>query len=291
MALDDDAVITAAVGYVYTNTVGAAAPSPAEIDDFDPDTFGAQVHTLKVTGSPTGGTLTVTAGGDTTSALPFNATASAVQAALEALAAVGTGNVLVAGTSISDANGFTIAYVGEKLGSTVVTTATGSLTGGTTPAANVTVTTAPNGWVMTGHTSRDDLPEFGKDGGDTEVKGTWQNKALRETLSGDPRVDFVTVKLEQFDKKNLELFYGEDAASTAGVFGVDGSYTPVEKAVLMVIVDGPASIGFHAPKASIRGDDSIDMSVDGFTGFPVKMTFLKMGARRLFDWISGVFLD
>ena len=280
MALVDDAVITAAVGYVYTNSVGAAAPTPAEIDAFDPDTFGAQVHTL-----------TVTAGGDTTSALPYNATAAAVQAAIEALAAVGTGNVVVAGTSISDANGFTIAYVGDKLGSTVVTSATGSLTGGTTPAANVAVTTAPNGWVMTGHTSRDDLPEFGKDGGDTEVKGTWQNKALRETLSGDPRVDFVTVKLEQFDKSNLELFYGTDAANTTGVFGVDGSYTPIEKAVLMVIVDGTASIGFHAPKASIRGDDSIDMSVDGFTGFPVKMTFLKMGTRRLFDWISGVFLD
>ncbi|SKR73377.1 phage tail tube protein [Mycobacteroides abscessus] len=291
MALDDDAVITAAVGYVYTNTIGAAAPSPAEIDNFDPDTFGAQVHTLKVTGSPTGGTLTVTAGGDTTSALPYNASAAAVQAALEALAAVGTGNVLVSGTSISDTNGFTIAYVGEKLGSAIATSATGSLTGGTTPAANVTVTTAPNGWALTGHTSRDDLPEFGKDGGDTEVKGTWQNKALRETLSGDPRVDFVTVKLEQFDKNNLELYYGPDAAGATGVFGVDGSFAPIERAVLMVIVDGPASIGFYAPKASIRGDDSVEMDVDSFIGLPVKMTFLKMGARRLFDWISGVFLD
>lgn len=31
MALDDDAVITAAVGYVYTNTIGAAAPSPLRL--------------------------------------------------------------------------------------------------------------------------------------------------------------------------------------------------------------------------------------------------------------------
>lgn len=295
MALDDDAVITAAVGYVYTNTVGAAAPTPAEIDAFDPDTFGAQVHTLKITGTPAGGTFFITVGtgpGVDTADLPFNASASAVQAALEAVAAVGVGNVLVTGTSISDSSGLEIAVVGEKLSTTLtLTTDDTDLTGGTTPAADITVTTAPNGWVMTGHTSRDDLPEFGKDGGDTEVKGTWQNKALRETLSGDPRVDFVTVTLQQFDKKNLEMFYGADSASTAGVFGVDGSFAPIEKSVLMVVVDGPASIGFHAPKASIRGDDSIDMTVDGFTGFPVRMTFLKMGARRLFDWISGVFLD
>ncbi|MDB2215398.1 phage tail protein [Mycobacteroides abscessus] len=286
MALDDDAVITAAVGYIYTNTVGTARPTLAEIDDFDPETFGAQVHTLKVTGSPTGGTLTVTAGGDTTSALPYNASAAAVQAAIEGLDAVGTGNVLVSGTSISDSNGFTITYIGDKLGSTVVTSATGSLTGGTTPAANVTVTTAPNGWKMTGHTSRDDLPEFGKDGGDTEVKGSWQNKALRETLSGDPRVDFVTAILEQFDRGNLELYYGEDDSNEDGVFNVDGDFAPVERALLIVIVDGDVSVGFHAPKTSIRGDDSIAMDVDNFVGFPVRMTFLKMGTRKLFSWIS-----
>jgi len=280
MALDDDAVITAAVGYVYTNSVGAAAPSPAEIDAFDPVTFGAQ--TQKVEAS-TASTLTV--GAQVTASLPTTSTAAAVQTALEGLSTVGVGNVLVVGsTDPTDtlADGLNVTWVGAKLGQTLTLTAS---------TATVTAVTAANGWVMTGHTSRDDLPEFGKDGGDTEVKGTWQNKALRETLSGDPRVDFVTVKLEQFDKKNLELFYGPDAASTAGVFGVDGSFTPVEKAVLMVIVDGQASIGFHAPKASIRGDDSIDMSVDGFTGFPVRFTFLKMGARRLFDWISGVFLD
>ncbi|MBN7403201.1 phage tail protein [Mycobacteroides abscessus subsp. abscessus] len=280
MALDDDAVITAAVGYVYTATAGTAAPSPAEIDAFDPVTFGAQ--TQKVVASAA---TTLTVGGQNTPSLPTTATAAAVQTALEGLSTVGAGNVLVVGsTDPTDtiADGLNVSWVGEKLGETI------ALTGST---ATITPVTAANGWSMTGHTSRDDLPEFGKDGGDTEVKGTWQNKALRETLSGDPRVDFVTVKLEQFDKRNLELFYGPDAASTAGVFGVDGSFTPVEKAVLMVIVDGTASIGFHAPKASIRGDDSIDMSVDGFTGFPVRFTFLKMGARRLFDWISGVFLD
>lgn len=280
MALVDDAVITAAVGYVYTNSVGAAAPTPAEIDAFDPDTFGAQ--TQKVVASAA---TTLTVGAQATASLPTTSTAAAVQTALEGLSTVGVGNVIVVGSTLPDdtlADGLNVTWVGDKLGTTL------AITGST---ATITAVTAPNGWVMTGHTSRDDLPEFGKDGGDTEVKGTWQNKALRETLSGDPRVDFVTVKLEQFDKSNLELFYGEDAANTTGVFGVDGSYTPIEKAVLMVIVDGGVSIGFHAPKASIRGDDSIDMSVDGFTGFPVKMTFLKMGTRRLFDWISGVFLD
>ncbi len=284
MALDDDAVITPAVGYVYTNTAGTARPSLAEIDAFDPETFGGQVVNLQVTGTPTSYTLKI-GSGTPTSALPLASTASTVQAALEGLAEVGVGNVRVTGTS-AVAPGLAISWIGEKLGSTLALN--GTATGGTTPSVDVTTVTAPNGWVMTGHTSRDDLPEFGKEGGDTEVKGTWQNKALRETLSGDPRVDFVTVKLEQFDKNNLELYYGPDPDNEEGVFGVDGDFTPVEKALLIVIFDGTASIGFFATKASIRGDDSVEMETDGFMGFPVKMTFLKMGSRKIFEWISDL---
>ncbi|MDO3076128.1 phage tail protein [Mycobacteroides abscessus subsp. abscessus] len=275
MALDDDAVITAAVGYIYTNTVGTVRPTLAEIDAFDPETFGAQ--TQKVVASAA---TTLTVGAQATASLPSTSTAAAVQTALESLTTVGVGNVLVVGSTDPDdtlADGLNVSWVGEKLGQTI------ALTGS---SATVTVVTAANGWKMTGHTSRDDLPEFGKDGGDTEVKGTWQNKALRETLSGDPRVDFVTAILEQFDRGNLELYYGEDDTNEDGVFNVDGDFAPVERALLIVIVDGDVSVGFHAPKTSIRGDDSIAMDVDNFVGFPVRATFLKMGARKLFSWIS-----
>ncbi|SIJ96944.1 Uncharacterised protein [Mycobacteroides abscessus subsp. abscessus] len=275
MALDDDAVITAAVGYIYTNTVGTARPTLAEIDAFDPETFGAQ--TQKVVASAA---TTLTVGGQNTASLPTTSTAAAVQTALEGLSTVGVGNVLVVGSTDPEdtlEDGLHVSWVGEKLGQTI------AITGST---ADITPVTAANGWKMTGHTSRDDLPEFGKDGGDTEVKGTWQNKALRETLSGDPRVDFVTAILEQFDRGNLELYYGEDDTNEDGVFNVDGDFAPVERALLIVIVDGDVSVGFHAPKTSIRGDDSIAMDTDNFVGFPVRMTFLKMGARKLFSWIS-----
>ena len=49
----------------------------------------------------------------------------------------------------------------------------------------------PSGWTATGwtdlgHTSRGDLPEFGSDGGDADVKGTWQNEKLRNVVSERP---------------------------------------------------------------------------------------------------------
>lgn len=97
MALDDDAVITAAVGYIYTNTVGTARPTLAEIDAFDPETFGAQ--TQKVVASAA---TTLTVGAQATASLPSTSTAAAVQTALESLTTVGVGNVLVVGSTDPD---------------------------------------------------------------------------------------------------------------------------------------------------------------------------------------------
>ena len=53
------------------------------------------VQTVALTGSPTGGTFTLTFGGDTTSSIAYNASASTVQSDLAALASIGSGNVVV----------------------------------------------------------------------------------------------------------------------------------------------------------------------------------------------------
>jgi hypothetical protein len=58
----------------------------------------------------------------------------------------------------------------------------------------------------------------------------------------------------------------------------------------MIIVDGPARLGFHAAKASWKRDDSIDAPVDEFSSLPVKATFLNLGERPLFSWISSLFV-
>ena len=137
-----------------------------------------------------------------------------------------------------------------------------------------------------GHTSRDDMPEFGFDGGDTTVKGTWQKKRLREVATGDPLADHLSVHLEQWDRNSLELYYGEDAANTDGIFGVSGDFNPIECAFLVIIVDGDARIAFYAPKASVKRDDSINIPVDEFSTLPVKATFLDLPGHRLYDWIS-----
>lgn len=184
MALNDTAVITAAKGYIFTAPVGTAAPTPTEVDTFN-------------------------------------------------------------------------------------------------PATGIT------GWTNIGHTSRDELPEFGFDGGDTETRGTWQNEALR-TVVTDPAVDFVTFRLHQFDEEGLSLYYGvSNSSSVVGEFTVQAASTSAtERALLIVVVDGPTNIGFYARKTAIRRDDAIGLAVDEFATLPLRATFLKDGTNELMRWLS-----
>ena len=67
-------------------------------------------YTLTAAGSPpTTGTYTLTHGGNTTTAIAHNATAAAVQAALEALASIGANNVEVEATTAAGAGDLTVA--------------------------------------------------------------------------------------------------------------------------------------------------------------------------------------
>jgi hypothetical protein len=101
-----------------------------------------EVQTITVTGSPTGGTFTLTFSGQTTAAIAYNATASAVQTALEGLSNINPGDVVCAGGPLPGTP-VTVTFGGQYDGQNVAQmTATASLTGGTSPDVTVTTTTS-----------------------------------------------------------------------------------------------------------------------------------------------------
>lgn len=69
-----------------------------------------EVQTLTKAGTVSGGTFTLSYGGQTTTAITWNANAAAVQAALIALTTIGTGGVTVAGGDFSTATPFTVTF-------------------------------------------------------------------------------------------------------------------------------------------------------------------------------------
>lgn len=105
-------------------------------------TLSDEVQQLTITGDPTGGTFTLTFGADTTGNIAYNASAADVQAALEAITSVGSGNVQCYGSGLPDGT-ITIHFV-KTLGAAnaATITSTDSLTGGSTPATAISTLTA-----------------------------------------------------------------------------------------------------------------------------------------------------
>lgn len=101
----------------------------------------SEVQTITITGSPTGGSFTLTFSGQTTGSIAYNATAGAVQTALEALSNIAPGDVVCTGGPLPGTP-VTVTFSGQYAGIDVsLMTDTESLTGGTTPAVTVTTTT------------------------------------------------------------------------------------------------------------------------------------------------------
>lgn len=126
---------------------GLILPSPyfggsaAETGPTQPDcgeVASNEVQTVTITGSPTGGSYTLTFQGQTTGSIAHNAAAAAVQAALVALSNIGMGNVTVTG---STGGPYTCTFGGDLAQLNLpAMTATASLTGGTSPAVGVATT-------------------------------------------------------------------------------------------------------------------------------------------------------
>lgn len=100
----------------------------------------SEIQTVTISGTPTGGTFTLSFRGQTTSALAYNAAAATVQTALRALSTIGSAGVTVSGSA---GGPYTVTFA-DDLAETAIElmTASGSgLTGGSSPAVAVTEAT------------------------------------------------------------------------------------------------------------------------------------------------------
>lgn len=102
----------------------------------------SEVQTVTITGGPTGGTYTLTFSGQTTAGIAYNATATAVRTALEALSNIEVGDVTTAGGP-HPGTAITVTFTGQYAGTDVaqMTASSAGLTGGSTPTVTVTTTT------------------------------------------------------------------------------------------------------------------------------------------------------
>lgn len=114
-----------------------------------------ELQSVTVTGSPTGGTFTLTFDGDTTANINHNASAATVQTELAALSSIGNGNVAVSGNA---GGPWTVRLTGTlaRVDQPLLTANAGGLTGGVTPDVVIAQVQAGSDWstISNGYTLR-----------------------------------------------------------------------------------------------------------------------------------------
>lgn len=224
---------------------------------------GASEGSGTLTVTATGGTFTLTVGGQTTSAVAYNATAATLLTALEALSNVAPGDLTV--TKNSGNFIITATDTGAFADSTFPTTTvgTGSLTGGT---ATWAITTA---------------------GGSSDVKGTYDpTHAAPDTLVALPvgwnPINFTTQKKVT---PGLDFFLSSDAGAT-------DFWGPFSDSTLGTDVNNPAKYATSVDLTGLSGFDTFapeipaldpDEPIVGVSYLPYSVySFFQNGGRTCY---------
>lgn len=285
MAQNDAAVMDLGNAYILYAPVGTAKPTWAQIQAFDPSSFGSESQTVTITGTPTGGTFTLSFDGQTTAAIPYNATASQVAAAVGALSNVGLTNVKATGGPLPG-TAVVVTWINRLQGEAqeLMTASAVGLTGGSSPAVAVTRTTVALGWTNGGHTSLDnDFAPF-QEGGEITNKGSRQVDNLRTTQA--TVTEGVDISPIQLDFPTLQRHYGGGTVPSDGVFDLPESSAPEESAVLMVFLDGAKRAGHWRPRASHIRNGAPRMVKGGWLEFPVRITWLSQAGAGAGSWFG-----
>lgn len=144
--------------------------------------------------------------------------------------------------------------------------------------------TTPSGYTNFGHTSLDNDFSPTYDGGDTTTRGSRQNSLLRQTVA--TITEGLQVNAIQIDKDQLAYYYGTSTGTTEGKFEAPDTRSPLEKAVIIIYVDGSRKVAEYHPRAAITSQGAIVNAADGWLEFPVKMTWLKQSGQPITVWLA-----
>ncbi|MBT0771809.1 hypothetical protein KIH74_22905 [Kineosporia sp. J2-2] len=272
--------------------IGAAGASGAELAWFAPPGTTAPTNattaltagvneqqTITITGSPTGGTFTLSYAGQTTAAIPYNATASAVRSALGALSTIGgTQNITVSGGP-GPATPYVVTFRGALgMADLAGVTASGSFTGGTSPAIAVTQTTqgAP-GFVSPGLVSEDGLSaDLSNSSNDVKAYGL---SAVARKIVTDETTTFKVVFLET-NPISTSIYNRLPLTGDGAVYPdqngdwttTEGQFRAQRYACVFDLVDGPNRIRKYCPSAEVTEKDSFTIKAGEAILYGVTLT-------------------
>ncbi|WP_311208724.1 MULTISPECIES: hypothetical protein [unclassified Aeromicrobium] len=146
-------------------------------------------------------------------------------------------------------------------------------------ALDLTADVVGDGWVNLGHTSSENNIALSRETEGGETKGSYQKPALRKT---NPTVVWAfNIPALQISNDVLSLYFGGGDASEPDAFYTPFVETVTERALGIVLVDGPARFGWGVPKVAIEaGDGAPEFDPENFMEFPLLATVLEESSAK-----------
>lgn len=111
---------------------------------------------------------------------------------------------------------------------------------------------APSGWDNLGHTSRENMINFSREGGDATPLDTALATAVRTIYSSEAWT--LNVPALQIDTDVLDLAYAGEFDDDNGYI-IPGSNVGTERALFLLFHDSTGQLGFYIPSTSVKLGD------------------------------------
>lgn len=142
--------------------------------------------------------------------------------------------------------------------------------------ATLSDTVVPSGsgnWACLGHTSRENLPSYNKDGGDINTYGSWYIDAIDSTT--DPITWTLTINALQSDATTLGLaFPGGLLNPTLGTYDI-GTVSQAPCSLLVLLIGGTKRRAFYHPNTLTSLGDAPEIAVDSYFELQLQASLLS----------------
>lgn len=130
----------------------------------------------------------------------------------------------------------------------------------------LTVDSVATGWVNLGHTSRDNIVSFAREGGEATSINTYLADAVRTVYSSVSWT--LNIPALQFDQDVLDLAFNGDFDTDNGYI-IPGSSSATSTALFLLFEDNSGKLGFYIPNTTVTLGDVPAFNPEAFTELPL----------------------
>lgn len=140
--------------------------------------------------------------------------------------------------------------------------------------------TPPAGWRNLGHTSKQNVVSFTREGGDSTSLDTYLADAVRITQTSGVRWG-LRVGALQVSLDNLDLAFNGSYDATNNRYVVPSTPGSNARALFVFLQDNTAAMGFYIPNTEIALGDVPSIDPSQFFEMPLAASFLTAGSAAL----------